>query len=219
MLAMSWYLTNITKDRLHYQVGQRALIQAMQISAMPELVEAVQKIAGDVRRMARLRAVRMAKIAAALAVVLAGVGLFWVYRTSAEASRLEEETAGLMSSLKPGGAPAGETPLVSAANKLYQARRERLSAAAMLNEVSAVLPSTVYLVGLTLDGDQLTIKGQGSGVPDIDGHGASARLHRHVAALHWLCGGGATGDGTNIRCSTSTSTSTGNASIAYERGP
>ena len=42
MLAMSWYLTNITKDRLHYQVGQRALIQAMQISAMPELVEAVQ---------------------------------------------------------------------------------------------------------------------------------------------------------------------------------
>ncbi len=42
MLAMSWYLTNITKERLHYQVGQRALIQAMQISAMPELVEAVQ---------------------------------------------------------------------------------------------------------------------------------------------------------------------------------
>ena len=42
MLAMSWYHTNITKDRLHYQVGQRALIQAMQISAMPELVEAVK---------------------------------------------------------------------------------------------------------------------------------------------------------------------------------
>ncbi|MDU3716148.1 MAG: sensor histidine kinase [Klebsiella michiganensis] len=29
--------------RLHYQVGQRALIQAMQISAMPELVDAVEK--------------------------------------------------------------------------------------------------------------------------------------------------------------------------------
>ncbi|EGH2826643.1 histidine kinase, partial [Salmonella enterica subsp. enterica serovar Adjame] len=35
MLAMSWYLTNIAEERLHYQVGQRALIQAMQISAMP----------------------------------------------------------------------------------------------------------------------------------------------------------------------------------------
>jgi len=58
---------------------------------------------------------------------------------------------------------------------------------------------------------------QGGGVSDIDGHGAGGGLHRHVAALHWLCGGGATGDGTNIRCSTSTSTS--NASIAYERGP
>lgn len=43
MLAMSWYLTGITKERLHYQVGQRALIQAMQISAMPELVSAVQQ--------------------------------------------------------------------------------------------------------------------------------------------------------------------------------
>ncbi len=43
MLAMSWYLTSITEERLHYQVGQRALIQAMQISAMPELVEAVEK--------------------------------------------------------------------------------------------------------------------------------------------------------------------------------
>ncbi len=49
MLAMSWYLTDITD--LHYQVGQRALIQAMQISAMPELVEAVQK-----RDLARIKA-------------------------------------------------------------------------------------------------------------------------------------------------------------------
>ncbi|WP_432513702.1 citrate sensor histidine kinase CitA [Klebsiella pneumoniae] len=51
MLAMSWYLTDITEERLHYQVGQRALIQGMQISAMPELVEAVQK-----RDLARIKA-------------------------------------------------------------------------------------------------------------------------------------------------------------------
>ncbi|CAH6636569.1 Histidine kinase [Pseudocitrobacter vendiensis] len=43
MLAITWYLTSITEERLHYQVGQRALIQAMQISAMPELVSAVEK--------------------------------------------------------------------------------------------------------------------------------------------------------------------------------
>uniref|UniRef100_UPI0040747544 Fluorescence lifetime-readout citrate sensor n=1 Tax=Aequorea TaxID=6099 RepID=UPI0040747544 len=42
---------DITEERLHYQVGQRALIQAMQISAMPELVEAVQK-----RDLARIKA-------------------------------------------------------------------------------------------------------------------------------------------------------------------
>lgn len=43
MLAITGYLTSITEERLHYQVGQRALIQAMQISAMPELVEAVKE--------------------------------------------------------------------------------------------------------------------------------------------------------------------------------
>uniref|UniRef100_UPI0014617136 Fusion protein of Green fluorescent protein and Sensor histidine kinase CitA n=1 Tax=Klebsiella pneumoniae TaxID=573 RepID=UPI0014617136 len=41
----------VTEERLHHQVGQRALIQAMQISTMPELVEAVQK-----RDLARIKA-------------------------------------------------------------------------------------------------------------------------------------------------------------------
>ncbi|MFZ3711492.1 histidine kinase, partial [Salmonella enterica subsp. enterica] len=38
----TWYLTVISKECLHYQVGQCAHIQSMQISAMPELVEAVE---------------------------------------------------------------------------------------------------------------------------------------------------------------------------------
>jgi len=122
---------------------------------------------GDVRREARARAARWAMSSAAIAALLVGLALFWVYRTSAEASRLDAETAALMASLKPGGAPAGETPLVTAANRLYQLRRERLPAVAILDEVSKLLPDTVHLVALTLDGDQLTIKGQGSGVPAL----------------------------------------------------
>lgn len=123
--------------------------------------------AGDIRREARIRAARWAKAAAALAVLLVGLGLFWVYRTSAEAARLEDETSAIMASLKPNGIPAGEPPLVSAANRVYQARRERLPVVAILAEVSKLLPDTVYLVNLSLDGEQLTIKGQGSGVPDL----------------------------------------------------
>ena len=121
----------------------------------------------DVRRAARAKAARAAKMAAAAALLLVGLGLFWVYRTSAEASRLEGDTSSLMASLKPGGVPAGETPLVSAANRLLQVRRERLPVVAVLNEVSNLLPDTVHLVSLALDGDQLSIKGQGSGVPDL----------------------------------------------------
>ena len=121
----------------------------------------------DVRRVARAKAAGFARMAAAAVVLLLGLGLFWVYRTSAEASRLEGDTSSLMASLKPNGVPAGETPLVSAANRLLQARRERLPAVAMLDEVSKLLPDTVHLVSLALDGDQLTIKGQGSGVPGL----------------------------------------------------
>ncbi len=122
---------------------------------------------GDVRRTARLRAAGMARAAAAALVLLLGLGLFWVYRTTSESARLEAETTSLMASLKPGGAPAGEPPLVTAANRLYQARKDRLSAVAVLEDVSKLLPDTVHLTALVLDGDQLNIKGQGSGVPGL----------------------------------------------------
>jgi general secretion pathway protein L len=123
--------------------------------------------AGDIRREARARAVRWARTAAVLAVVLLGLASFWIYRTAAEAARLDAETSALMASLKPNGVLVGETPLVTAANRIYQARRDRLPAVAIVEEVSKLLPETVHLVGLSLDGEQLTIKGQGSGVPGL----------------------------------------------------
>jgi general secretion pathway protein L len=121
----------------------------------------------DVRRAARIRARRIGTGAAAALLLLLLLGLSWIVRTSAEASRLEAESASLMASLKPGGVPAGEAPLVSAANRLYQARRDRLPVVAVLNELTRLLPDNVHLLSLDLQGDQLTIKGQGSGVPEL----------------------------------------------------
>ena len=142
-------------------------VRAVSVTLPDGQVVAIELGGDDVRVAARQRAVQLSKVAAAALVLLAGLGAMWVYRTSAEASRLEEDTASLMSSLKPGGTPAGETPIVSAANRLYQLRRDRLPAVTVLNEVSKLLPDNVHLVALTLDGDQLTIKGQGSGVPAL----------------------------------------------------
>lgn len=142
-------------------------VRALSVSLPDGHAVAIERGGDDVRRAARRRAVQVAKLAAVALVLLVGLGGFWIYRTAAEASRLEDDTASLMSALKPGGAPAGETPMVVAANRLYQARRERLPAVAVLNEVSKLLPDTVHLVALALDGDQLTVKGQGSGVPAL----------------------------------------------------
>ena len=111
---------------------------------------------GDVRREARDQAMRRARL-----------GLFSIYRTNSAASQMEEDTASLLSLLRPNGAFAGETPLIAAANRLQQERRDRLSAVNVLNELSKLLPDQVHLVSLELDGDQLTIKGQGSGVPGL----------------------------------------------------
>ena len=122
---------------------------------------------GDVRREARDQAMRRARLAAAAAAVLLGLGLFSIYRTNSAASQMEEDTASLLSSLRPNGAFAGETPLIAAANRLQQERRDRLSAVNVLNELSKLLPDQVHLVSLELDGDQLTIEGQGSGVPGL----------------------------------------------------
>ncbi|WP_421693554.1 PilN domain-containing protein [Aestuariivirga sp.] len=121
----------------------------------------------DVRRIGREWAVKLAKAAAVLCLLVAGPGLFAIYRASSEASLLEENTAEIMQSIKGGGAGFGETPMLAAANRLRQQRLDHAPTVADLNELSSLLPDTVYLTALTLDGDKLEVKGQGSGVPGL----------------------------------------------------
>lgn len=121
----------------------------------------------DIRRAAEARAVTLARAAGVLLVLLAGLGLFGVYRTAAETARLERETAAALASLKPSGALAGEPPLVAAANRLHALRADRLPAVAILDELSRLLPDNVYLTYLGLNDAEVVLKGQGSGVPDL----------------------------------------------------
>lgn len=121
----------------------------------------------DVRRIGRDWAARLAKAAAVLCLLVLGPGLFAIYRASSEASLLEESNTEIMQSLRGGGGGAGATPLLAAANRLRQQRAQRAPAVAELNELSSLLPGTVYLTALTIDDDKLEVKGQGSGVPGL----------------------------------------------------
>lgn len=124
----------------------------------------------DIRRAARALATRASWLAAAVIGLLLGAGLFSIYRIDAEAGRLEQESAAMVAALKPsGGALAGETPLVAAANRLRQQRAARPSAVAILDEVTRLLPDNVHLTFFGLSGDELVLKGQGSGVPELIG--------------------------------------------------
>lgn len=135
---------------------------------LPDGFEAeIERDGSDVRLAARAEAARLAKTAASALIVLFVLGCWWIYSTASRASLLEEQTAAVMASLKPGGAPAGEPPQVTAANRLRQDRRDRLPAAAVMNELSKLLPDNVHLVMLTIDGVDVELKGQGSGVPAL----------------------------------------------------
>lgn len=121
----------------------------------------------DVRRTARLRAGRLARIVAVVLVCAAVAGLAMIYRSSSALWRLEADTAAITASLRGEGGGQGETPLVASANTMLQARRARSPAVAVLNELSAVLPDTVYLDALVLSGDKLEMKGRGSDIPSL----------------------------------------------------
>lgn len=94
-------------------------------------------------------------------------GLFLVWQSKRELALVQDKTAALMNSLRGAGSVEGRTPIVAAANLLREQREQRLPAVAVLNELSALLPETVWLESLSLDGTLLEVKGKGANVPAL----------------------------------------------------
>jgi general secretion pathway protein L len=117
-------------------------------------------------RAAQRRATRFATILAAGAGAVAVLGLLLVWQASAKLADAREETARLTAELRPGAA-GGAASLVEAANILHERRRQRLAAVAVMNELSEVLPQTVWLDSLSLDDVRIDLKGQGSDIPSL----------------------------------------------------
>jgi len=118
------------------------------------------------KRDARKRATRLATILAAVAGAAAVLGFMLVWQSSSQLAAAREETARLTASLRPDAA-GGATSLVQAANILHERRRLRPSAVAVMNELSEVLPQTVWLDSLSLDDVRIDIKGKGSDIPAL----------------------------------------------------
>jgi general secretion pathway protein L len=117
-------------------------------------------------REAQRRALRAGEILAAVMAAVAVLGLLLVWQTSSRLAAARDETARLSAALRP-DASGGAASLVQAANILHQQRRLRLPAVALIDELSEVLPQTVWLESLALDDVRLDLKGKGSDIPAL----------------------------------------------------
>jgi general secretion pathway protein L len=125
--------------------------------------------AEDRIRQGRDRARRLAAGVTLAAVLIAAYGSFLLWRSSQELSAGRQKMDSLIEDLRSAGAAKGATPLLTAANGLQERRRQRPSAAAVLNELSSLLPETAWLQSVSLDGTQLELKGEGSDIPPLIG--------------------------------------------------
>ncbi len=117
-------------------------------------------------RDAERRATRLGVVFAAVAGAVAVLGIMLVWQSSSRLAAAREETARLTASLKPDAA-GGAASLVEAANILHERRRLRQPAVAVMNELSEVLPQTVWLESLSLDDVRIDLKGKGSDIPAL----------------------------------------------------
>jgi general secretion pathway protein L len=120
----------------------------------------------DESREAQRRAVRLGLGLAAAMCVVAVLGMIFVWQTSSRLASAREETERLSAALRPDAA-GGAASLVQAANVLHEKRRLRLPAVAVIDELSEVLPQTVWLESLSLDDLRIDLKGKGSDIPAL----------------------------------------------------
>lgn len=154
-------------DDLAAQLGQSGITVVSAAARLEDGAVVPLDFGGQEERAGALRrAVWLGAGLAALAACVMGVGLFLDWQSYSEAAQYRQETERLMASLQ-GSAGDGGPPLVNAANRLYAERLRRPPAIAVLNELSRLLPQTVWLSALTLDNEKLELKGQGSDIPAL----------------------------------------------------
>jgi Tfp pilus assembly protein PilN len=114
---------------------------------------------------ARRLAVGIAAGLGAFAAAVAAIGMLLVWQGHARLTAERAEMARLSASLA--GQAGDATSLAGAANLLHERRRQRLPAVAVLEELSSVLPESVWLDFLSLDDVRIEFRGQGSGIPSL----------------------------------------------------
>ena len=119
--------------------------------------------AGQAERRTRQFALSMAAVSG----VIAMCGLVLVWQASHERAQDREKTAALMSGLRTADLAQSHTTRLGAAAQLHDRRRHRAPAIAVLDELSQLLPHSMWLERLSIEDNLVTLRGQGTDIPSL----------------------------------------------------
>ena len=118
-------------------------------------------------RTARDHALRLAKGVATAAALAGAWGLLLAWQASSELADMRTESERLTASLQQTSAEKSTATMLGAANYLHERRLQRLPAVTVVNEVSGLLPNSMWLGRLSIDDDRIELKGQGTDIPSL----------------------------------------------------
>lgn len=142
-------------------------VKALQVRLADEDVLRLDFAAHDNLKDAHRRAGLLASGLTLIAMLVAFYGLFLAWTSADELSRDRQRTTALLESLRETSGPQGDSTLLAAANGLHLRRMGRQPAVAVLNDLSSLIPQDVWLESLSLEGDRLELKGQGTDIPSL----------------------------------------------------
>jgi Tfp pilus assembly protein PilN len=125
-------------------------------------------IHGDRRsKRARRTAGMVFAAVAALALAIAGYGLFLALGSANELAQIEQRSADVTVALRNNGQDVSTSAKLVEANRLYARKLEHPPMVSVINALSQLLPDPVWLDSVLYTADKITVSGQGRNIPPL----------------------------------------------------
>jgi len=112
---------------------------------------------------------RTVAVAAAVAAMAGGLGLYLALSAQAELSAVEQSSEELRRVLAAGPAGAGASGKLAIANAAHARKQAERPLVAILNSLTGLVPDGIFLDGLDYENNMVTLTGRGTGASEVIG--------------------------------------------------